>query len=83
MKADSDISQLKRSLALTSKEKAELSTEVERLNCLKNRQDGVALKMEKDVMELKERYEQLLEKSQVDQVSKKSLIHLRFVLDIE
>lgn len=66
--SESDVSQLERSLALLSKEKGERLNEAERLASLKNKQDGVLIKLEKELMELKEAHEQLVEKSQGDQV---------------
>ena len=66
--SESDVAQLERSLASLSKEKGELFNEVERLGSLKNKQDGVLMKVEKELMKLKDVHEQLVEKSQGDQV---------------
>jgi hypothetical protein len=45
------------------------------VGCLKNKQDGVLMKVEKELMTLKDVHEQLAEKSQDDQV----LFHWKFL----
>ena len=68
LKSESDISQLDRSLAMANKEKAELLSEIEKVSSLKSKQDGAMMKMERKLMELRELHEQLVEKSQDNQV---------------
>ena len=68
LKCESDVSQLEHSLSMANKEKAELLSEIEGVGSLKNKQDGILMKLDKELRELKEVHEQLVEKSQDDQV---------------
>jgi chromosome segregation ATPase len=75
LKSKSDVAQLEHSLSMANKEKAELLSENERVGCLKNKQESVLMKVEKELMTLKDVHEQLAEKSQDDQV----LFHWKFL----
>lgn len=76
LKCESDVSQLKSSLSMANKEKTELLSEVEKLSSVKNKQDGVIMKVEKELMELKEAHLLLVEKAQEDQVCEFIIVSL-------